>query len=99
MSNPLVGLVGLLLAALGVERARRAHLEAKAESGQAKADAARRELAQRDSDAQAKVIIARQRAAETRLVEAADREARAAKDQADAQKRKENIAARWPRKP
>jgi len=91
-ANPLVGLIGLLLAGLGVQKLRIGHLEAKAESTQAKADASRRELAQRESDRQAKVIIARQRAAETKMILAADREALAAKDQATAHATKEEIA-------
>lgn len=96
-SNPLIGLIGLLLAGLGVQKLRIGHLEAKAETTQAKADGARRELAQRAADAQAKVIIQRQRAAETALVAAADREAKAAKDQRKAEETIEELAKRYPR--
>ena len=97
-ANPMMGILGLLLAALGVSRLRVRHLEGRAASAQKRADLARHELSKHAALVKEKEHTRRQ-AAVSKAIEAGQKKEAEAKDRGDAAgKRLRDRAGRWPTK-
>ena len=97
-ANPLFGLIGLLLASLGIARMRASHLENRAAKAQRDADLARLKLKREAAAGSDTAQDAKQAAVSTATAAARKKEQRAAAKAADAAASLKEIGKRWPTK-
>ena len=96
MANPIVGLVGALIAAVGIGRVRVRHLESKAAKAQADADLARLKLSRQAAAERDKAHTAKQAEVTKTIAEAEAKGEAGSKKAKRASERLKDISKRWP---